>query len=27
METRIGKLFHRFVGSEAHATGHAVPAE
>jgi multidrug efflux pump subunit AcrB len=27
METRIGKLFHRFVGSEAHAAGVAVPAE
>jgi Cu/Ag efflux pump CusA len=27
IETRIGKLFHRFVGADAHATGHAVPAE
>ena len=27
METRIGKLFHRLVGSEAHATGQPVPAE
>jgi hypothetical protein len=27
IESRIGKLFHRFVGSEAHAAGHAVPAE
>jgi multidrug efflux pump subunit AcrB len=27
LETRIGKLFHRVVGSEAHATGQAVPAE
>jgi multidrug efflux pump subunit AcrB len=26
-ETRIGKLFHKVVGSEAHSTGHAVPAE
>jgi hypothetical protein len=27
IETRIGKLFHRFIGDDAHATGHAVPAE
>jgi multidrug efflux pump subunit AcrB len=27
LETRIGRLFHRLVGSDAHATGHAVPAE
>jgi multidrug efflux pump subunit AcrB len=27
IESRIGRLFHRFVGSEAHATGHAIPAE
>jgi len=27
IETRISKLFHRFVGGEAHATGHPVPAE
>jgi multidrug efflux pump subunit AcrB len=27
IETRIGKLFHRFVGSDAHAPGHPVPAE
>ena len=27
IESRIGRLFHRFVGSEAHATGHPVPAE
>ncbi len=27
IESRIGKLFHRFVGAEAHATGTAVPAE
>jgi multidrug efflux pump subunit AcrB len=27
IETRIGKLFHRFVGSGAHQAGHAVPAE
>jgi multidrug efflux pump subunit AcrB len=27
IETRIGKLFHRLVGSEAHATGQPVPAE
>jgi multidrug efflux pump subunit AcrB len=27
IESRIGKLFHRFVGSSAHATGHPVPAE
>jgi Cu/Ag efflux pump CusA len=27
LETRIGKLFHRLIGSEAHASGQAVPAE
>ncbi|HVU31479.1 MAG TPA: efflux RND transporter permease subunit [Sphingomicrobium sp.] len=27
IETRIGKLFHRFVGSSAHEAGHPVPAE
>ena len=27
IESRIGRLFHRFVGSDAHATGHPVPAE
>jgi multidrug efflux pump subunit AcrB len=27
LETRIGRLFHKLVGSEAHSTGHAVPAE
>jgi multidrug efflux pump subunit AcrB len=27
IETRIGRLFHRFIGSGAHETGHAVPAE
>jgi hypothetical protein len=27
MESRIGRLFHRFVGSEAHQAGTAVPAE
>ncbi|HEX5258825.1 MAG TPA: efflux RND transporter permease subunit [Sphingomicrobium sp.] len=27
IESRIGRLFHRFVGADAHATGHAVPAE
>jgi multidrug efflux pump subunit AcrB len=27
IESRIGKLFHRFVGAEAHREGHAVPAE
>src|SRR6476661_3445021 len=27
LETRLGKLFHKLVGSEAHATGIAVPAE
>ena len=27
IETRIGKLFHKLIGSEAHATGHPVPAE
>jgi multidrug efflux pump subunit AcrB len=27
IESRIGKLFHRFVGSDAHAVPQAVPAE
>jgi multidrug efflux pump subunit AcrB len=27
IESRIGKLFHRFVGAEAHRGGHPVPAE
>ncbi len=27
IETRIGKLFHRFVGADAHREGQAVPAE
>ena len=27
IESRIGRLFHRFIGSEAHATGRVVPAE
>jgi multidrug efflux pump subunit AcrB len=27
IETRIGRLFHRFIGSEAHREGQAVPAE
>jgi multidrug efflux pump subunit AcrB len=27
IESRIGRLFHKVVGSEAHSTGHAVPAE
>jgi hypothetical protein len=27
IEGRIGRLFHKLVGSEAHATGQAVPAE
>jgi hypothetical protein len=27
IESRLGRLFHRFIGSEAHAAGHAVPAE
>ena len=27
LESRIGRLFHRFVGAEAHASGAAVPAE
>jgi multidrug efflux pump subunit AcrB len=27
IETRVGRLFHRFVGADAHATGEAVPAE
>jgi len=27
IESRIGRLFHRFVGADAHQAGHAVPAE
>jgi multidrug efflux pump subunit AcrB len=27
IESRIGKIFHRLVGSDAHAPGHPVPAE
>jgi Cu/Ag efflux pump CusA len=27
IESRVGKLFHRFIGAEAHATGTPVPAE
>ncbi|MES2119549.1 MAG: efflux RND transporter permease subunit [Pseudomonadota bacterium] len=27
IESRIGKLFHRFIGEEAHSTGDPVPAE
>jgi Cu/Ag efflux pump CusA len=27
IETRIARVFHRVVGSDAHATGHPVPAE
>jgi multidrug efflux pump subunit AcrB len=27
IESRLGRLFHRFVGSEAHQAGHPVPAE
>ena len=27
IESRIGKLFHRFVGADAHSTSHALPAE
>ncbi len=27
IESRIGKLFHRFIGADAHATGTPVPAE
>jgi hypothetical protein len=27
IESRIGRIFHRLVGSDAHATGHAIPAE
>lgn len=27
IESRIGRLFHRFVGADAHSTGHALPAE
>ena len=27
IESRVGRIFHRFVGADAHATGHPVPAE
>jgi multidrug efflux pump subunit AcrB len=27
IESRVGRLFHRFVGAEAHSTGQALPAE
>jgi hypothetical protein len=27
IESRFGRLFHRFVGVDAHREGHAVPAE
>jgi multidrug efflux pump subunit AcrB len=27
IESRMGRFFHRAIGSDAHATGHAVPAE
>jgi hypothetical protein len=27
IESRIGGLFHRFVGSDAHQAGHPLPAE
>jgi multidrug efflux pump subunit AcrB len=27
IESRLGRLFHRFVGGEAHQAGHPVPAE
>ncbi|MEO7277838.1 MAG: efflux RND transporter permease subunit [Sphingomicrobium sp.] len=27
VEARVGRLFHRVIGGEAHSTGHAVPAE
>jgi Cu/Ag efflux pump CusA len=27
IESRIGRLFHRLIGEEAHATGTPVPAE
>jgi hypothetical protein len=27
IETRIGRLFHRFVGADAHTAGAPVPAE
>jgi Cu/Ag efflux pump CusA len=27
VETGVGKLFHRLIGSEAHASGTAIPAE
>jgi len=27
IESRIGRLFHRFIGTDAHREGHAVPAE
>ena len=27
IESRVGRIFHRLVGADAHATGHPVPAE
>jgi len=27
IESRIGRLFHRVIGSDAHQAGHPVPAE
>jgi multidrug efflux pump subunit AcrB len=27
IESRIGRMFHKFVGNDAHDVGHAVPAE
>jgi len=27
IESRLGRLFHKVIGSEAHATGQPVPAE
>jgi len=27
VESRIGRVFHRLVGSDAHQAGHPVPAE
>jgi hypothetical protein len=27
IESRFGRLFHRLIGQDAHATGHAIPAE
>jgi len=27
LESRVGKLFHRFIGAEAHQAGTPVPAE